>query len=132
MADLRNVLAQLCPDGKFSESDISEFYGRLMQIIGKWSAEENRLDIAPLAQTFTAMGKELKKVAEILSGHEEGLHQIHDIEIVSQLAMILALDPEVGSRQHADNLIASFRGDAAFPRSPSGRRAHRSGPVHGY
>jgi hypothetical protein len=112
-ADLRNVLAKLCPDGKFSESNISEFYGRLKQIIGQWSAEDNRLDIAPLAQTFTTMGKELKKVAEILSGHEEGLHQFHDIEVVSQLAMILALDPEVGSRRQADKLIASFRGDSA-------------------
>jgi hypothetical protein len=83
----------LCPNGKFSESDFSEFYGWLAQIIGHWSAEDNRLDIAPLAKTFTAMGQELKKVAEILSGHEEGLHEIHDIAIVSQLAMILALDP---------------------------------------
>jgi hypothetical protein len=33
--------------------------------------------------------------------------------MVSQLATILALDPEVGSRQQADKLIASFRGDAA-------------------
>jgi hypothetical protein len=107
------VLTQLCPDGKFSESDISEFYGRLARIIGQWSAEDNRLDIAPLAQTFTAMSKELKKVAEILSGHETGLHEIHDIAIVSHLAMILALDPEVGSRRQADELIASFRGDAA-------------------
>ena len=112
-ADLRNVLAQLCPNGEFSESDISEFYGLLARIIGQWSAEDNRLDIAPLAKTFTAMGQELKKVAEILSGHETGLREIHDIAIVSQLAMILALDPEVGSRQQADNLIASFRGDAA-------------------
>jgi hypothetical protein len=111
--ELGNVLAQLCPDGKFSESDIKEFYGRLGRIIGQWSAEHDRLDIAPLAKTFTAMDKELKKVAEILSGHETGLHEIHDIKIVSQLAMILALDPEVGSRQQADKLIASFRGDAA-------------------
>jgi hypothetical protein len=112
-AELGNVLVELCPDGKFIESDTSEFYGRLAQIIGQWSAEDNRLDIAPLAKTFAAMGKELKKVAEILSGHEAGLHQIHDMEIVSQLAMILALDPEVGSRQQADKLIASFRGNAA-------------------
>jgi hypothetical protein len=112
-ADLRNVLAQLCPDGKFSESDASEFYRRLGRIIGLWSAEHDRLDIAPLAKTFTAMGKELKKIAEILSGHETGLREIHDIAIVSQLVTILALDPEVGSRQKADKLIASFRGDAA-------------------
>jgi 3-oxoacyl-[acyl-carrier-protein] synthase II len=57
--------------------------------------------------------KELKKIAEILSGHETGLREIHDIAIVSQLVTILALDPEVGSRQQADKLIASFRGDAA-------------------
>ena len=59
------------------------------------------------------MGKELNKVAKILSGHETGLHEIHDIEIVSQLAEILALDPEVGLPEQADKLIASFRGDAA-------------------
>jgi hypothetical protein len=112
-ADLRKLLIELCPDGKFSEADTNEIYGRLGRIIGQWSAEEDRLDIAPLAKTLTAMGKELEKVAEILSGHETGLHQIHDIAIVSQLAMILALDPEVGSRQQADKLIASFRGDAA-------------------
>jgi hypothetical protein len=112
-AELGNVLAQLCPDRKFHESDIRKVYGRLAQIIGQWSAEDNRLDVAPLAKTFTAMGKELKEVAKILSGHEEGLHDIHDTEIVSQLAMILALDPEVGSRQQANKLLASFRSDAA-------------------
>src|SRR6266404_970020 len=113
MADLRNVLSQLRPDGKFSESDVSKFYRQLARIIGQWSAEHDRLDIAPLAKTITAMGKELKKVAEILSGHETGFHEIHDIAIVSQLAMILALDPEVGSRPQADKLISSFRSDAA-------------------
>src|SRR5258708_34813262 len=116
-AELGNVLAQLCPDGKFSESDVETCYWRLARIIGQWSAEDNRLDIAPLAQTFMVMSKELKKVAEILSGHETGLHEIHDIAIVSQLATILALDPEIGSRRQADRLIDSFRGDA-------GRLAH--------
>jgi len=111
-AELGNVLAQLCPDGKFSESDVETCYWRLARIIGQWSAEHDRLDIAPLAKTIRAMGKELKKVAEILSGHETGLHEIHDIAIVSQLATILALDPEIGSRRQADRLIDSFRGDA--------------------
>jgi hypothetical protein len=112
-ADLRDLLAELCPQTVFAKSDVELFYSKLKYILGLWSAEHDRLDIAPLVKTFTAMGKELKKVAEILSGHETGLHEIHDIEIVSQLAMILALDPEVGSRQQADKLIASFRGDAA-------------------
>src|SRR5258707_7398537 len=112
-ADLRDLLADLCPQTVFAKSDVEVFYSKLKYILGLWSAEHDRLDIAPLAKTFTAMAKELKKVAEILSGHETGLREIHDIAIVSQLVTILALDPEVGSRQQADKLIASFRGDAA-------------------
>ena len=111
-ADLRQVLVELCPDGEFSESETKEFYSRLGRIIGKWSAEHDRLDIAPLAKTFAAMRRDLEGIAKNLSGHETGLREIHDTEIVSQLATILALDPEVGSRQQADQLIASFRGDA--------------------
>jgi hypothetical protein len=112
-ADLRKLLIEWCPDGRFSEADTNEIYWRLGRIIGRWSAEEDRLDIAPLVKTFEALGKELNKAAQILSGHETGLRDIHDIEIVSQLATILALDPEVGSRGQADKLISSFRGDAA-------------------
>lgn len=112
-ADFRRVLVEVCPDGKFSESDTSEFYGRLGGIIGQWSAQQNRLNIAPLAKTLTAMGRLLDKTSRILSGHETGLHEVQDIAVVSQLVTVLALDPEVGSRQQADKLIASFRSDAA-------------------
>src|SRR5258707_14144595 len=111
-ADLRDLLADLCPQTVFAKSDVEVFYSKLKYILGLWSAEHDRLDIAPLVKTFTAMGKELKKVAEILSGHETGLREIHDIAIVSHLATILALDPEIGSRRQADRLIDSFRGDA--------------------
>ena len=111
--DLRDVLVDLCPQAVFAKSDVEVFYSKLKSILGLWSAEHNRLDVAPLAKTFTAMGKELKKLTKILSGHETGLREIHDTEIVSQLADILALDPEVGSRLQADQLIASLRGDAA-------------------
>jgi hypothetical protein len=112
MADLRDVLFELCPEGNFRESH-TEFYLRLARIIGRWSAEHDRPDISPLAKTLTAMGKELDGMSRILSGHETGLHDRHDIEVVSKLATILALDPEVGSRQQADKLISSFRSDAA-------------------
>src|ERR1700694_645997 len=112
-ADLRGVLADRCPQTVFAKSDVEVFYSKLKYILGLWSAEHDRLDIAPLVKTFTAIGGDLEGIAKILGGHETGLHEIHDIEIVSQLANILALDPEVGSRRQADQLIASFRGDAA-------------------
>lgn len=112
-ADLRTVLVELCPDAQFSASDTNKIYGRLGRIIGQWFAEEDRLDIAPLIKTFETMSKELNTTAKILSGHQTGLHEIQDIRIVSQLAVILALDPEVGSRVQADEVIASFQDDAA-------------------
>ena len=112
-AELRKALTELCPDGDFSEADTNRIYAWLGQIIWQWSAETNRLDIAPLAKTFSVMARELNKIAKILAGHETGLHEIHDIAIVSQLKDILALDPEVGSRDQADKLIASFRGNTA-------------------
>lgn len=107
------MLVELCPAAQFSASDTDAIFSRLGQIIGRWSAEDDRLDIAPLIKTFEAMSKELKKATKILSGHETGLHEIQDIRLVSQLAEILALDLEVGSRGQADKLITSFRGDAA-------------------
>jgi hypothetical protein len=103
----------LCPEGDFSEFDAKKFYSRLGRIIGQWSAEQDRPHISPLAKTLMAMGRELDGMSRILSGHETGLRERHDIEVVSQLATILALDPEVGSRQQADKLIASVRVDAA-------------------
>jgi hypothetical protein len=112
-ADLRKVLVELCPKGDFSEPDAKKFYSRLGRIIGQWSAENDRPDISPLAKTLMAMRRELDGMSRILSGHETGLHERHDIEVVSQLATILALDPEVGSRQQADKLIDTFRRDAA-------------------
>ena len=111
--DLRDVLVDLCPQTVFANSDLEVFYSKLQSMLGLWIADTNRLDVATLAKTFTTTGKELNKIANILRGHETGLHEIHDTEIVSQLRDILALDPEVGSRQQADDLIALFRGSAA-------------------
>src|SRR5260370_28660265 len=73
-AELRKVLIELCPDGNFSEADTNEIYGRLERIIGQWSADTNRLDVAPLPKTFSAMGGKLNEIADILYGHETRCH----------------------------------------------------------
>jgi hypothetical protein len=112
-AELRNVLVELCPEGEFSQSDVDEIYWHLARIIGQWSAEQDRPDIAPLAKTLKVMGRQLEAMSGILRGHETGLRDRHDIEIVSQLASLLALDPEIGSRDQAHELIDRFRRDAA-------------------
>lgn len=107
------MLVKLCPERDFTELERKGFYDRLRSIIGRWSAEQDRLDISPLVQTFSVMRRDLERIAEILSGQETGLHEAQDVEIVSHLASMLAEDPEVGSRQQANKLINSFRRDAA-------------------
>jgi hypothetical protein len=73
----------------------------------------DRLDIAPLQAALTAIGKSLDKIEKTFAARQTGLREIHDIQIVSQLAKILAVNPEIGSQQRADDLIASFQRDAA-------------------
>jgi hypothetical protein len=111
-ADLRDVLTGLCPQTVFTKSDIERFYAKLKYILGLWSAEQYRLEIAPLVKKLTAFSKRLHEIACSLSGDETGLRDRSDTEIVLQLKKILALDPAVGSRSQADELVASFRKDA--------------------
>jgi hypothetical protein len=112
-ADLGNVLAALCPGREFSESDTDEFYSRLGRIIGQWSAEYCRPDIAPIAKQLMQTSKNLDAVAKLLHGHETGIRKGTEIQFMSQLKIALELDPTVGTRQQADALIASLRTDAA-------------------
>jgi hypothetical protein len=112
-ADLRNVLAELCPDGDFSESDTKEFYRRLARIIGQWSAEHDRPDIAPIVKQLMQTSKDLDAVCKLLHGHETGIREDTEIQFMSQLKIALELDATVGSMQQAEALIASLRRDAA-------------------
>ena len=112
-ADLRDALADLCPQTVFTNSDVEAFYSSLSHILGLWSAEQHRLDINPLVKKLTAFSKNLREIASSLSGDETGLRDRSDTEIVFQLKKILTLNPAVGSRSQADELVASFRKDAA-------------------
>jgi hypothetical protein len=111
--DLHKVLVNLCPEAIFTDAEIAEIYLEIRRILGRWHAEQGRPDTASLAALLTEMGENLDSVAARLSAIEDGLHQIHDIELVSKLVSILAEDEAVcGSRQEAHELIASFRRDA--------------------
>ncbi len=103
------MLTQLCPAEHLGKSNIKEFHGRLGIMIGQWSAEQARLDISPLVKTFRAMRRNLQRITAILSGRDEGIRESHDMEVVSHLTSLLALNPEVGSRGQGNKLISAFR-----------------------
>jgi hypothetical protein len=107
------VLVELCTEADFSESYTEEFHRRLGRIIGQWSAEQDRPEIAPIARQLMQTSKNLDAVARLLHGHETGIRKDTEIQFMSQLKIALELDPTVGTRRQADALIASLRTDAA-------------------
>jgi hypothetical protein len=107
------VLEQLCPEVSFDKIQIHKIYIEIGRLHGRWSAEQSRLDIAPLESRLNAIARSLDTIVNTLNAHQTGFREIHDIKIVSQLAKILSANPEIDSRQRADELIASFQKDAA-------------------
>jgi hypothetical protein len=94
------------------EAGIAEIYEALCSIIGQWWNENARLDSAAVAQALISISQKLDKIRTTLNAHSTGPRNTLDIEIVSQLAGYIALDPNVGSITAAKDLIASFIQDA--------------------
>jgi hypothetical protein len=106
-AELGKVLKELCPEAEFSAAEAKNLYWRLGAVIGRWSAEQNRLNALSVARALTAISKNVAAASGSLSAHQTGIRDIRDIEVVSQLKIVLAADPKVGSFQKADELISS-------------------------
>src|SRR6266850_1296396 len=84
-ADLRDALAELCPQMVFASSDIKIFYSDLSLILGLWDAEQDRLDSSQLGRAISGIRTDLEAIAKTLSAQQNGLHQRLDLEIVTQL-----------------------------------------------
>ena len=97
----------------FDEGRRHELYMNLSGIVGRWSAEEERLESSPIINALRSTAQHLDEIAIMLAGHETGLRSTRDMELVSQLAEYMALDPTVGSIDRAHELITSFREGAA-------------------
>jgi hypothetical protein len=103
-------------DFAFSASDINDVYWRLASVVGTWTAEQERLNSISQARALIAIGRKLSANAKdpdptvitALSGHETGLRQASDIELVSQLSEALARKPEIGSIAEANRRITAF------------------------
>jgi hypothetical protein len=106
--ELDACLVDLGVGDVFNEGGLEEVYGKLGAIVGRWMAEEGRLESVRIEKTVRTLGRQLYEIAEMLKGHETGLRDAVDIEIVSQLAECMARDPTIGSIPAAQEVIASF------------------------
>jgi hypothetical protein len=95
------------------DAAIHDLYFRIAQICGSWFSEQEAAEVSPVSKALQSTGKSLLEASQLLSGHKTGLRTHVEIEVTSQVAGILALDPSVGSVGDARTLIGRFQEEAA-------------------
>jgi hypothetical protein len=138
--DQRELKAILCDLGLAQVVDqaaVHELYLRLGTIVGRWSAEQQRLEVSPVANALLSTAHNLNEVSRLLGGLETGIRSDLEIAVASRVASLLSMDPTVGP-QSGQELLRSFRVEADrmahvclvaaadLPQVPGkrGRRAH--------
>jgi hypothetical protein len=111
--ELKRVLADLRVDQVLGQAAVHEVYSSLAAIVGQWLSEQERLEVSPVAKALLSTAKNLSEASQLLSGLETGMHTDFEIEVTARIADYLALDPTVGSTARAQEVISSFRHDAA-------------------
>jgi hypothetical protein len=110
--ELRRVLSDLRIDDS-SPTSIQEIYLSLASIIGQWMSEQQRLEVSSVAGSLLSTAKSLNEVVLTLGGFETGLHSDLEIAVATRIGKYLALVPGVSSFAEAQELISSFRQEAA-------------------
>ena len=110
-AELIGVLARLGVADALDAAAIHKIHSEVGIIIGKWFAEQERLEVKPVANALLRMARNLSEVSQLMSGLETGFRTGFEIAVASQLARYLTLEPTIDSKAH--ELMASFRQQAA-------------------
>jgi hypothetical protein len=136
--ELRKTLGDLGLAIVFDEAATHELYMKFSVIIGEWSAEQQRLEVSPVAEALLSIANNLSQVSRFLAGSETGIRSDLEIAVANRVANLLSMDPTIGP-QSPQELLSSFRAEADriahvclvaaadLPQGPGdrGRRAHK-------
>jgi hypothetical protein len=111
--ELRGILSHLRVDQRFDAAHIHDLYLNLGTIIGRWIAEQYRLEISPVARALLSVANNLSEASALLGGLQTGIRSELEITVTSQAIEYLALDPSVGSFDKARELVSAFQREAA-------------------
>jgi len=111
--ELKRVLSDLRVDHVLSPAAVHEIYLSLASIIGQWMSEQQRLEVSSVAGSLLSTAKSLNEAVLTLGGLETGLHSDLEIAVATRIAKYLAHEPGVKSLGEAQELISSFRREAA-------------------
>jgi hypothetical protein len=110
--EFQRVLFDLHVAHAFDPAAIHELYLNLGSIIGRWMSEQQRLEVSAVGKALLSTAKNLNEVAALLGGLQTGIHSDLEIDVTSRIVEYLAMDPAVGSRNKARELVSAFRRDA--------------------
>lgn len=111
--EFHRVLSDLHVGHAFDVTAVHEIYLQLGEIIGRWMAEQQRLEVSPVGKALVSIAKSLNEVSALLAGLETGIHSDLEIAVASRTAEYLAMDPTVASLDKARELVSAFQRDAA-------------------
>ncbi len=112
-AELGACLTDLGVSDAFDEESIERIHAELGEVVGQWIQEKARLESKAVAKVLVSIGNRLNEIGGILTAHQTGIRRSVDVEIVSQLAERMALDPTLGSIAAAKESMASFGQEAS-------------------
>jgi hypothetical protein len=110
-SELKQVLAELCPETTFDDATLDKYYMTLASLIGSWLSEQGRLETEPVKKALLKLAMDLNAASTLLSGLETGWRNDLEIEIAFRVRNLLALNPMIGSA--VEERLKSFRQDAA-------------------
>jgi hypothetical protein len=110
---LKRALSGLHVGHAFDETVAQEVYWTLGEIIGRWLSEQSLLDKSLVAKTLLRIAKNVTEASVLLGGLETGIHSDVEIDVASRAAQYLAMEPGVDSIGTAQELLSSFRREAA-------------------
>ena len=93
--DLKVALCELGAASSLDDAAIHDLYFRIAQICGSWFSEQEAAEVSPISKALRSTGKSVLEASQLLSGHKTGLRTHIEIEAISQLAGILALEPRM-------------------------------------
>jgi hypothetical protein len=111
--ELKRALSDVGAADAFDEAGVREIYAEIGMIIGAWVQEHQSMEASPVAKALLSTARNLDEASRLLSGYETGMRTRVEIEVTSQTARFLALDPTVRTLKKAQELISSFQKEAA-------------------
>jgi hypothetical protein len=109
---LKRVLSDLTGGHEFDDRSVNRYYVTLASFIGVWSSERRDPEAKSIEKKILEIADNLRDASASLAGLETGLRTDIETAASSRILNLMALDPTIGSKDAARELLETFRRNA--------------------